>query len=174
MLNTSVSPGVLVSIDSVRDLNCIPLSSNVVIRSTRFCMLLPRRSSFHTTTMSPSRRRSSMWSSSGRWAFAPEATSVKIRSQPAFRVRPSAGWWSGRWWRSSRIRKSCSPCVRPCHYPSMAWSFGTLITGRVSEHYSSECRGHGDRSAIRSGNLRFREWIEPPTLRKIFQPGAAD
>lgn len=41
MLNTSVPPGVLVSIDSVRDLNCIPLSSNVVIRSTRFCMLLP-------------------------------------------------------------------------------------------------------------------------------------
>ena len=37
----------------------------------------------------------------------------------------------------------------------MAWGFGTLITGRVSEHQSPECRGHGVRSAIRSGNLRF-------------------
>ena len=84
MLNTSVPPGLLVSIASVNERNCTPLPSNVAIRSTRFCILLPKRSSFHTTTVSSSRRRSSIWSSSGRCVLAPDATSVKIRSHPAF------------------------------------------------------------------------------------------
>ena len=46
-------------------------------------MLRPSLSSFHTTTVSPSRNRSSIWSSSGRWVLAPEATSVRILSHPA-------------------------------------------------------------------------------------------
>ena len=84
ILNMSVPPGVLVSIDSVSERNCTPLASKSLMSSTRFCRDRPSLSSFQTTTVSPSRSRSSMWSSSGRCAFAPDATSVKIRSQPTF------------------------------------------------------------------------------------------
>ena len=84
MLNMRVQPGVLVSIASVSERNCTPLASKLLMSSTRFCRDRPSLSSFQTTTVSPSRSRSSMWSSSGRWAFAPDATSMKIRLQPAF------------------------------------------------------------------------------------------
>lgn len=37
-------------------------------------------------------------------------------------------------------RPSSPQFDRPYHYPSKAWSFGTLITGRVLRHFPPECR----------------------------------
>lgn len=46
--------------------------------------------------------------------------------------------------------------TEPYHYPSMALGFGTLIAGRVMGRLPPECRGPSPRFKIRSGNLRLR------------------
>lgn len=53
-------------------------------------------------------------------------------------------------------RPSSPQFDRPYHYPSKAWSFGTLITGRVLRHFPPECRRQLPQSGLRSENVRFR------------------
>ena len=53
-------------------------------------------------------------------------------------------------------RQSSPQFDRPYHYPSKAWSFGTLITGRVLRHFPPECRRQLPQSGLRSENVRFR------------------
>lgn len=77
-----IPPGVEVSIFSVSDTNSTPLSLKWLIKETRCWVERPSLSSFHTTTVSPARRRSSMRSSSGLLVFAPDAWSIKIFSHP--------------------------------------------------------------------------------------------
>lgn len=54
-------------------------------------------------------------------------------------------------------RPSSPQFDRPYHYPSKAWSFGTLITGRVLRHFPPECRRQLPQSGLRSENVRFRD-----------------
>lgn len=42
----------------------------------------------------------------------------------------------------------------------------TLITGRVSGHYSPECRGHSVQSDFHPGNVRFRNRNKPDEIFK--------
>lgn len=119
MLNMRVPPGVLVSIASVSERNCTPLASKLLMSSTRFCRDRPSLSSFQTTTVSPSRSRSSMWSSSGRWAFAPDATSMKIRLQPAFSS-------------ASRCRSVVWPPVLTLAYPYVMLAMRAIVPLLVS------------------------------------------
>lgn len=119
MLNMRVPSGVLVSIASVSDRNCTPLASKLLMSSTRFCRDRPSLSSFQTTTVSPSRSRSSMWSSSGRWAFAPDATSMKIRLQPAFSS-------------ASRCRSAVWPPVLTLAYPYVMLAMHAIVPLLVS------------------------------------------
>lgn len=53
-------------------------------------------------------------------------------------------------------RPSSPQFDRLYHYPSKAWSFGTLITGRVLRHFPPECRRQLPQSGLRSENVRFR------------------
>ena len=53
-------------------------------------------------------------------------------------------------------RPSSPQFDRPYHYPSKAWSFGTLITGRVLRHFPPECRRQLPQSGLRSENVRLR------------------
>lgn len=55
-----------------------------------------------------------------------------------------------------RIRRSCSSCPKPYHYPSMASGFGTLIAGQVMGRFPPKCRRPSPHFKIRSGNLRLR------------------
>ena len=67
--------GVVVSIESFREMKSTPISLNFSVSSIRCLVDLEMRSSLATTTSSPSRRTESNFSSSGLPAFAPDAFS---------------------------------------------------------------------------------------------------
>ena len=63
------------------------------------------------------------------------------------------------------VQRPSSPQFdRPYHYPSKTLSFGTLITGRVSEHHSSVCLRQLPQSRVHSGNVRLRNACQCASL----------
>jgi hypothetical protein len=73
---TSLPPGVVVSTASCKLRNPMPWSARPVTVSTRCRRERPRRSSFHTTRVSPGRSWSRSCSRTGRSVWAPLAVSV--------------------------------------------------------------------------------------------------
>ena len=71
MVSIAFPIGPFVSIPSVTEWNPIPRSVSPSTNSSRFFVLRAIRSSFHTSTVSPFRRCSSILSNSGRLAFDP-------------------------------------------------------------------------------------------------------
>ena len=78
--NSSRPAGVVVSIASVSETNPTSRSPSVVTVCTRCARLRPRRSSRHTTSVSPGRSSASSSASRGREARASEAVSSTTRA----------------------------------------------------------------------------------------------
>ena len=95
MWNMKRPIGLEVSMLSVRLLKWMPRCRSSSTSSTRFRMLRPRRSSFHTTSVSPSLSVRRSFLSAGRFATVPLIFSSKTCSHPA---RSRACRWRSVFW----------------------------------------------------------------------------
>jgi hypothetical protein len=73
MLNTSMPPGVVVSMFSVSERNPMPRAANSPTFSIRWLIERPSRSSFQTTSVSPGRKIGERFGKTRPIGLAPDA-----------------------------------------------------------------------------------------------------